>query len=471
MATLDELGKKVKAKYPGQYKGLSDLEVGRRVRAKYPDAYTDFGGADTSRVKVTAHERGRPQRKPQPGETTPLSGYQRATNAIPYVTGGIGSVAGAGPGAVIGGLMGGPGGAVAGRRVGSAIGADFAGQGGEAIRQLLTEVPALMSGGVPAYEAAGGPANPGEAYQRIADVGADQAKLDAFGQILGGTAKYLGKGAMAVAARVNPEIAQTLIDNGIQISNLGKRKLMTLIGRLGAKTRGMVAGAGVTGRTLRADAVANEIEKRTLADLAKSSTGTNEVNKRALATLKADFLGHEAVASTGKIPLEAAHTFAQSANREIKPMYVRMADGQIAELPTDPVRRIWKTNENAVLNESLGHPAAVGPEYSATNAQTSKLIAAKNAIWPEVAGQQGNAAEVVRRGIPVATTLGGAAAGEEVGRRYHTPGGVISGAALGALLGSPMGMSTLALILSHPVLYAALRGGPQVAGGMMSAHE
>jgi len=82
MATLNDLGKKMKAKYPGQYKGLSDLEVGRRVRAKYPDAYTDFGGADTSRVMVSAHERGKPQRKPQPGETTPLSGYQRATNAI-----------------------------------------------------------------------------------------------------------------------------------------------------------------------------------------------------------------------------------------------------------------------------------------------------------------------------------------------------------------------------------------------------
>jgi len=470
MATLNDLGKKVKAKYPGQYEGLSDLEVGRRVRAKYPDAYTDFGGADTSRVMVSAHERGKPQRKPQPGETTPLSGYQRATNAIPYVTGGIGSFLGGGAGATVGAL-GGPAGAVAGRHIGSALGADVAGQGGEAIRQLLTEVPALISGGVPAYEAAGGPASPAEAYQRIADVGQEQAQLDAMGQVLGSGAKYLGKGVMQVVARVNPEIAQTLIDNGIQLSNWGKRKIMTLINQSATKLRGMVAGAGM-GRTLQADRVASEIEKRTMAELNKSSTApANEATKKAVATLKADFVSHPEVAPTGKISFEKAHQFAQSAGQEIQPKYVRMADGQLAELPTDPVRRIWKSKENDVLQESLGHPAGVGPDYAATNAQTSALIRAKNAIWPEVADQQGSEAEVVRRGIPLVTTLGGAAAGEEVGRRYHTPGGPIAGALAGALLGSPAGMSTLALILSNPALYAALRAAPQTAGGMLSTHQ
>jgi hypothetical protein len=322
---------------------------------------------------------------------------------------------------------------------------------------------------VPAYEAAGGPASPSEAYQRIADVGAEQAKLDAFGQVLGTGAKYLGKGAMTLAARVNPEVAQTLIDNGIQLSNWGKRKIMTLIGQSATKLRGMVAGAGL-GRTLNADRVAGEIEKRTLADMGKSSTGTGEAAKKTLAALKADFLGHEEVAPTGKISFETAHKFAQSAGQETAPKYVRMADGQLAELPTDPVRRLWKNNENAVFQETLGHPAAVGPDYVARNAQTSKLIAAKNAMWPKV-DEMGSGAEVVRRGIPLATTLGGAAAGEEVGRRYHTPGGAIGGAALGALLGSPAGMSTLALILSNPALYAALRAGPQVTGGMLSAHE
>jgi len=41
MATIIDLGRQVKNKYP-QYKDMSDEEVGRRVRAKYPDAYGDF---------------------------------------------------------------------------------------------------------------------------------------------------------------------------------------------------------------------------------------------------------------------------------------------------------------------------------------------------------------------------------------------------------------------------------------------
>ena len=40
--TILDLGKKVKAKYPGQYDDLADDEVGRRVKAKYPGDYDDF---------------------------------------------------------------------------------------------------------------------------------------------------------------------------------------------------------------------------------------------------------------------------------------------------------------------------------------------------------------------------------------------------------------------------------------------
>lgn len=40
--TIIDLGKKVKAKYPGQYDDLPDAEVGRRVKAKFPGQYDDF---------------------------------------------------------------------------------------------------------------------------------------------------------------------------------------------------------------------------------------------------------------------------------------------------------------------------------------------------------------------------------------------------------------------------------------------
>ncbi len=40
--TVIDLGKKVKAKYPGQYDDLPDADVGRKVKAKYPSDYSDF---------------------------------------------------------------------------------------------------------------------------------------------------------------------------------------------------------------------------------------------------------------------------------------------------------------------------------------------------------------------------------------------------------------------------------------------
>ena len=42
MATIIDLGKRVKQKYPGVYDNLPDAEVGRRVKTKYPGSYDDF---------------------------------------------------------------------------------------------------------------------------------------------------------------------------------------------------------------------------------------------------------------------------------------------------------------------------------------------------------------------------------------------------------------------------------------------
>jgi hypothetical protein len=42
MPTVEDLGKKVKAKYPGQYDDLSDVAVGQKVKAKFKGSYDDF---------------------------------------------------------------------------------------------------------------------------------------------------------------------------------------------------------------------------------------------------------------------------------------------------------------------------------------------------------------------------------------------------------------------------------------------
>ena len=48
---IRELGRRVKAKYPGDYDDLTDEDLGRRVKAKYPgrfDDYTDTPAAQLS---------------------------------------------------------------------------------------------------------------------------------------------------------------------------------------------------------------------------------------------------------------------------------------------------------------------------------------------------------------------------------------------------------------------------------------
>lgn len=41
-ATVEDLGRGMKAKYPGAYDDLTDADLGRRVKAKYPGSYGDF---------------------------------------------------------------------------------------------------------------------------------------------------------------------------------------------------------------------------------------------------------------------------------------------------------------------------------------------------------------------------------------------------------------------------------------------
>jgi len=52
--TIEDLGKKVKAKYPGVYDDIPDSEVGKKVKAKYPGAYDDF--TDTPVQQVASPE-------------------------------------------------------------------------------------------------------------------------------------------------------------------------------------------------------------------------------------------------------------------------------------------------------------------------------------------------------------------------------------------------------------------------------
>src|SRR5579863_1534606 len=48
--TVEDLGRMVKSKYPGQYDDLGDADLGRKVRTKYPGSYDDFVDTPTTAI-------------------------------------------------------------------------------------------------------------------------------------------------------------------------------------------------------------------------------------------------------------------------------------------------------------------------------------------------------------------------------------------------------------------------------------
>lgn len=56
MNTVNELGRRVKLKYPGKYDNLSDAEVGRRVKSQYPGKYDEFIDEVEPSQALTYHE-------------------------------------------------------------------------------------------------------------------------------------------------------------------------------------------------------------------------------------------------------------------------------------------------------------------------------------------------------------------------------------------------------------------------------
>lgn len=51
--TVSDLGKKVKAKYPGTYDDLADDDLGRRVKTKFPGSYDDFVEPSAAKPKAS----------------------------------------------------------------------------------------------------------------------------------------------------------------------------------------------------------------------------------------------------------------------------------------------------------------------------------------------------------------------------------------------------------------------------------
>ena len=77
MASVADLGKMVKAKYPGQYDDLGDADLGSKVKAKFSGSYDDFSDAADPTFKgnparnIRQKNMGRPAQAPEPTTISP----------------------------------------------------------------------------------------------------------------------------------------------------------------------------------------------------------------------------------------------------------------------------------------------------------------------------------------------------------------------------------------------------------------
>jgi len=279
------------------------------------------------------------------------------------------------------------------------------------------------------------------------------------GEPLAGALSWAGRGAMGVALKAAPREAATAVREGIPATSGGVRKLFGKIGQVGNDIRAAVTRASRGGKLrLNPQGVAKEIEKRVQADLGKSSTiGAAELDK--LADLRAQFEKN----SGSALKLDQAHVFKQSAGAEASPQFVRLENGQQVQLPSDPVKQLWKLHESEVLNETL---RKVVPEYEKLNARQSELIALKNVLAPDIPGRLGAGARFMQVATsPAARTIGGATAGAML--PAHSPGARVEHAMAGAALSNPAVLSYLALIANNPALLRLVgRSGQAVYGAV-----
>lgn len=217
MATIADLGRKVKEKYPGEYDDIPDQELGLRVRAKYPE-YSDFTDDTTAAAPDTTRS----------GETVKDAEFQKGPTlgqriirgkALPIGGGIAGAMAGAtlSPQTAALGAPLGPAGIAIGAAIPPVVGAFVGGAGLEGYRQSIAGLMGEKS-----------PETSLEAIKGLGGAGVEQALNEVTGRLFLGTAKKVARPFMEAAIKATPQIAQVAIREGIGASARGMVKLNKL---------------------------------------------------------------------------------------------------------------------------------------------------------------------------------------------------------------------------------------------------
>lgn len=411
MASLEDLGKELQAKYPA-YKNKDPLDLGRRAKAKNPQKYAAYS------------------------ESSKGSAIKTGLDLLPAV------------GGLAGGAIGGAGGTLFGLGVGGipgAIGgATAGGAGGEALKQLLEH--ALTAGGVQGVE---GPQSMGAAAGSIGKEGAVQGALEGTGQGVFAAGRALAKPIYALGARVTPDIAKVAIQEGVAATKGGLNRLMSRIGQAGDATRALVQGQTNYGTRISGLHLARQVFQDLAPDVAEQPIKSPTMYR--LRRLVAQYVGDHPLTLTPT----RVHVMKQRADQLASAVYAKLEKG----LPVTAREEIEAKFNKAFADRAREVLDMTVNGYKEANTRTQQLIGVKNAIWPTVEKGESAVMGALRR---VGKPAGGAAVGATIGAissPEHTRG-AIAGGLVGGALGTPEISSQIARGLSSPALQASLRRIP-----------
>jgi hypothetical protein len=342
------------------------------------------------------------------------------------------------------------------------------GAGGEAWKQNLTRALGLGEA----------PGSAGEAVQKMTG----QAELQGANQLIPPALKAGGRLAggalMAAAGRLNPELAQTALEEKIPISQVGLNKLMKRLGELGQVSTRLLSLA--TKRGVRFDPNKDVVQPALASVMPEVKAGddpTGETDKLmgyAMKWLEGRFKPTAAPSEAlgpssnyidqgggGALPDKISPSelgkAKQAADAVADPMHAGAARGEVTNF--DPLRQRF----NKAIADRIRELFSGIEEVKDVSQRESRLIALKERVWPTVGKDIGFAGRLAR---PTLTGLAGAGVGAALpGSREERSLHGLAGLALGAGLGSPAGMSNAALALqgpSNPLVQTMLAQNPRL---------
>lgn len=415
MATVVDLGKQVKAKYPGVYDDLSDEALGLKVKAKFPGSYDDFSDKT---INVNGHARRRPQ-KPQDAKTEEPKG-----RGLPGLLPGAGGFVGG-----LLGKVGGPAGGIAGAGAGGAL--------GEIIAQAIESPVPFGMGGAPNLGAIGGAAG-------------EQAIYEAGGRLLGAGAKFGGKKLMQAAIKVTPEVAQTAIREGITATKGGLKKLTSRIIQTAKAEEQIVRAAAGQGQGW---VDPGKLARQVFQDAAKHFQGAPTKQTAKLSELMEEFVRDNAQ-DISPVKMLKMRRYYDLASANLKQQKLKGSPEQVwNQLMSNAVRK--------QLQESI--PSIVDPVAYAkiTKRATTpaELQLVREGLAPLVK-HRGFQEQLIARSVPAAvgTSVGALTPSDDIKERaaHAAVGGIV-----GSAFTTPQALSYLALLMRNPALTGAVAQAPR----------